>query len=140
MLLLQADLDAAERQVSHLQAGVAAKHAAGEAQALEINQLRHDAQQQQAALEEVNVQTLEKHEQLTKTIAALQVQVEFDSNNNVLYMSDIWSSCKIHYLMCLLLQWNAAHTTEDQSWANLQSVTQHTEAVIKGVCMTVQDT
>ena len=67
---MQADLDA---EVSQLQAGVAAKHAAGEAQALEINQLRHDAQQQRAALEEVNVQTLEKQEQLTKTIAALQV-------------------------------------------------------------------
>ena len=73
-MVLQAALDAAESQVSQLQADVAAKHAAGEAQALEIAQLQRDAQQQRAALAEVNVQTLDKHEQLTKDIAELQVQ------------------------------------------------------------------
>ena len=70
---VQAEVEAAQAQVIQLLADVADKHAAAEAQAREITGLRHSAKQQQAALEEVNVQTQQKHEQLSKTVAELMV-------------------------------------------------------------------
>ena len=91
--LLQAELEVAQKQVCQLQADVAAKQATQDAQAQEIHSLRHNAQQQQAALEEVNAQTLQKHEQLTKITAELTVSHVWPNRSWLLSANSV---CFIH--------------------------------------------